>query len=330
MNYIPNSLKFLFFFISATSYALDSGRIEEQANQQIESLYQRLNEQPQKNMADRIDWVSAQLLNQPYVLGSLGEGPKADYDQFPRYRYDAFDCDTYVNTVLALALSQSLQSFQSCIINLRYQDGKLSYIHRNHFTSLDWNPNNQQQGILRDITQTIKDKQNQPVALMAEALIDKPNWYAVKTISTIRLQEANPKLQETRLQELKEKGSHLPKTIAKIPYVPLTSLFNKDEQANEMIFSQIPHGAVIEIVRPNWDLRKTEGTALNVSHLGFAIRKKDKLYFREASSEYGKVVDVLMEDYLRRALKSPTIKGINVQVVVAEDCLIKRMDTASL
>nr|WP_277619301.1 N-acetylmuramoyl-L-alanine amidase-like domain-containing protein [Legionella norrlandica] len=78
----------------------------------------------------------------------------------------------------------------------------------------------------------------------------------------------------------------------------------------------MPNGAIIEIVRPNWDLRKEIGTALNISHLGFAIWINDKLYFRQASSQYGKVIDVPLIDYLDKARSSPTIKGINIQVVL--------------
>ena len=52
-----------------------------------------------------------------------------------------------------------------------------------------------------------------------------------------------------------------------------------------------------------------------MSHLGFALWIKGKLYFREASTVHGKVMDVPLIDYLMDALTSPTIKGINVQIV---------------
>jgi hypothetical protein len=57
---------------------------------------------------------------------------------------------------------------------------------------------------------------------------------------------------------------------------------------------------------------------MDISHLGFAIWKDKKLYFRQASSHYGKVVDVSMIAYLQDALSSPTIKGINIEVLVPE------------
>lgn len=316
---IVDTLKYGLLCISLAtshlSYCKTTAAIEKESAQTIQRLYQSNKHLEQASMAERIDWFSDHFKGTQYVLGSLGEGPQGRYDQYPRYRTDAFDCDTYVNTVISLALANSLSGFQRCMNLNRYKDGKVTYIQRNHFTSLDWNKNNQQRGILKDITVDIKDQQQQKVAVMAQALINKSSWYAHKSVNNVRL-ESNKK-QQVRLQELKTKGANLETTQANIPYLPLSALF-KNNQPNTYLFSQIPQAAIIEIVRPNWDLRQQIGTALNVSHLGFAIWNKGILYFREASSEYDKVVDVPLIDYLDKARKSPTIKGINVQVLVPE------------
>lgn len=301
---------------SLLGYAFDSGAIEAQANQTINALYHTANTQPLSSTAKRIEWFSAQFKEKPYLLGALGEGPNARYDQFPRYRMDAFDCDTFVTTVLSLVQGDSLDSFKHNLNHIRYKNGKVSYVSRNHFTSLDWNQNNQKRGLLKDITLNIKDKNNKPVALFANTMINKSNWYAHRTASTIRLQEANQTEQLKRLSELKAKGRLLGSTPSKIAYIPLTALFIDKEHPNLHLFSQIPNSAIIEIIRPNWDLRDKIGTALHVSHLGFAIWINNQLYFRQASSQLNKVVDVPMIDYLKDTLQSPTIKGINVQIVL--------------
>lgn len=319
-------LKYLVLAISFTStgvHSLDSSIIEQQANTSITQLYHSLNSLPNPSMTQRIHWFNSQFLGTAYVLGSLGEGPNALYDQFPRYRTDAFDCDTYVNTVLALALANSLTNFKQCINKLRYQQGEVSYIKRNHFTSIDWNENNQNNGILKDITLNIHDKKNHSIAVYSSTLINKPQWYAYKEQNAIRVNSSNKQLIKTRLHELKEKGSHLAIRTSKLAYLPFSALFPKNK-ANLYVFSQIPQGAIIEIIRPNWDLRKQIGTALDISHLGFAFWDKGSLYFYQASSQYGKVVAVPLIDYLQKAAsESPTIKGINVQVVLpkqAGDC----------
>jgi hypothetical protein len=315
LKFFQSILPLLAAIASFSAYAFDSKRTEGEASKAIIELYHRVNAIPKTSIADRINWFSAQFKGLPYYLGSLGEGPTARYDQYPRYRTDTFDCDTFVNTVLALAQANSLTKFRKCIRLNRYEQGEVDYIRRNHFTSLDWNGNNQKRGVLKDITLDIKDEQERTVAEFAQAKINKSGWYAHKTLSTIRLQNKDEAEAQKRLTELKTAGQKLGAFPAKIPYLPLTRLF-EDNRPNLYLFSQIPHGAIIEIVRPNWDLRKEIGTALNVSHLGFAVWVGSTLYFRQASSQLMKVVDVPLIDYLKEALKSPTIKGINVQVAL--------------
>ncbi len=333
MQFTLTPLKILLVIISLltciSSHAIDSKAIEEEANSTITELYHTLNNMPNSSMADRIDWISGQFKGNVYILGSLGEGPDARYDQFPKYRVDGFDCDTYVNTVLALALGNSLESFQQGLKSIRYKDGNISYLSRNHFTSVDWNYNNQKRGILKDITLELKDQQGNAVAQFANTLINKPGWYAYKTIDTIRLQKKHVKEQMSRLVELKAKGAKLKRLPSKLPYIPLTALFSKNEP-NLFLFSQIPQGAIIEIVRPNWDLRQKIGTSLDISHMGFAIWNKNVLYFRQASSQYAKIVDTPLIKYLNEARNSPTIKGINIQIMIPEKPIIHGLESKKL
>lgn len=302
--------------MSQACFAINSKAIEYEADHSIKALYQSLDAMPKTSVTERIHWITNQLNGKVYILGSLGEGPNARFDQYPKYRMDGFDCDTYVTTVLALSLATSLKSFQNCLRFIRYKDGKVSYVNRNHFTSIDWNANNQSRGLLKDITLDIRDKQKQPVVLYAHALINKPSWYQYKKPEIIRLQQFNSKEQNKRLTELKKLGVSLAITPSDLPYIPLTALFDSDNHPNLYLFSQIPDGAIVEIVRPNWDLKKVIGTALNISHLGFVFWIDNQLYFRQASSDKGGVVEVSLIEYLREAKKSPTIKGINVQIIL--------------
>jgi hypothetical protein len=320
---LPNFCKRLFLttaliLCSLHPFAAQEHEEEKKADAMIEQIYRHLNDNPNLTMPARIEFISGQFLGKPYLLGALGEGADGDYDQWPLYRADAFDCETYVDTVLGIALTRNATEFKQGINHVRYFNGHVSFINRNHFTCLDWNQNNQRQGFVRDITATIKGPNDQSVIKFAKALIDKPSWYEHMTLDTIRLSQANTSDKMQRLQTLKQEGSQLPKATSIIPYLPLDSLFDSTGKANDYLFKQIPNAAIIEIVRPNWDLSKEIGTHLNISHLGFAIWKNSILYFREASSQHGRVVDVPLVDYLRDTLKNPTIKGINVQVVLPQ------------
>ncbi len=288
--------------------------LQAMADKTIDQLYHTHTIKPNADLPSRIEAFSAQFLGKPYLLGALGEGPQGYYDNTPLYRTDAFDCETYVDTVLALAFAHDTTSFKQRIRQIRYKDGHVSFIRRNHFTCLDWNQNNQKQGFLNDITTTLHDKDGHSIAKIAPALIDKPGWYQHFSTTIIRINHASSTEQVTRLASLKRKGAQLPLTLSTIPYIPLTALFNKSGQANQSLFKQIPNGAIIEIIRPNWDLTQQIGTHLNVSHLGFAIWKNNVLMFRAASSVDHCVMDVPLIDYLFAAQKSPPIGGINIQM----------------
>lgn len=287
---------------------------EHQADKTLKKLYAQLHTFPHNTTPQRLETISGYFMNTPYVLGALGEGDTARFDQFPCYRTDAFDCETFVTTVLAITLAQDIASFKTCLRTLRYAQGHRDFIFRNHFTDLDFNLNNQNQHILQDITLSFTDKHGNPVAQIATAEINKPAWYQHMKPAQIRLLNPNETLQKKKLLQLQQQGSQLPVEIARIPYIPLSVLFTAQGTPNALVFSKIPHASIIEIIRPNWDLTREIGTHLNVSHLGFAFWKGKELIFRQSSSTAGKVIDVSLVEYLRKARSSPTIKGINIQI----------------
>lgn len=299
-----------------SSCALSQNSMSQASTRTVEKLYHILNNNSKYGMAERLDVISAYFSGKPYILGALGEGPTGRYDQSPLYRFDGFDCETYVDTVLAIALANSVESFKACINKIRYHNAEVDYLSRNHFTSLDWNLNNQKQGLTKDITLSIKNAKQLPVAKIATALIDKPSWYQHANANRIKLIDGNRETKADRLAELRSKGKTLSVAKSKIAYLPLDALFDAKGKPDETLFTQIPDASIIEIVRPNWDLQKQIGTHLNVSHLGFAFWKGKTLVFRQASSQEKSVIDVPLAAYLLEARKSPTIKGINVQIVV--------------
>lgn len=320
---LSNSLKTFilgacFTFLSLSSTASRTGSAPQSSDKTIIQLYHSLNSMPKSDISTRITLISAEFLEKPYSLGALGEGMNGQIDQSPLYRTDAFDCETFVDTVLALAFGHDIHQFRRCINQIRYHRGLVSFVDRNHFTDLDWNKNNQTEGFVKDITTTLLNEQNQPVAQSAHALINKSAWYSHFSTHNIRIQTTDLGEKEKRLRSLKQQGHQIPSKMSTISYIPLSVLFDKKGKANMHLFRQIPNAAIIEIIRPNWDLTKTIGTHLNVSHLGFAIWQNNILFFREASSESNRVVDIPLIQYLRSTLKSPTIKGINIQIVLPQ------------
>ncbi len=284
----------------------------------IARIYQNKDLQLCKNVSERLVFFSEQFLGKPYLQGALGEGVNACFDQSPLYRTNAFDCVTFINTVLALAISNNLSEFRDNLLRINYYDAEPKYHKRFHFMSVDWNLQNAKHKLVNDITTDICDPSDAHIYEVAVAQIDRPNWMRHRSFSDVKLLESiSEEVAGKLLNKLHALSSHLRSEKSELPYLPFTRLFN-DKEPNQAIFAQIPHGSVIEIVRPNWHLREKIGTNMNVSHVGFALRLNNDLIFRQASLQEKRVVDMLLVDYLRNVcFPISTIKGINVQKVLA-------------
>jgi dienelactone hydrolase len=94
-------------------------------------------------LSQRISFCSERFLGKRYDrTGPTGEGIFDTCDPKPLYNIGSFDCVTYIEHVLALALSKDSSQFMPNLIKLRYAGGRIDYLHRNHFFVLDWLSNN--------------------------------------------------------------------------------------------------------------------------------------------------------------------------------------------
>ncbi len=263
----------------------------------------------QAPLSVRIEKISHFFLEKPFLVSPMGEGPLGEFNQKPIYRFDGFDCVTYVNTVLAFALSQSASEFKTVMMNLNYADSQPDYLTRLHFTELEWNEKLKDLGILRDITAELVPSQQ---LAYAETQIDKQGWLKKHDASCLYwLVPRHEEAVSHALDELYKRSQAFSKQKQCLPYIPFSALLTEDNQLSEAAL-KIPPAAIIEIVRPNWDLTATIGTHLNVSHLGFAFWRENQLWFRHASRLSKKVGDDLLATYLHAQRQEPTIAGIHV------------------
>ena len=268
------------------------------------------------DISESVNKLSAVFLGRSYnTLGPLGEGVDATYDQDPLWRTDEFDCTTYVETVMALLLADDIEDFKRRITEIRYQNGKISFITRNHFTSADWIPQNIELGVIEDITTEVF---NEKYIEMASSKINKKEWYKKMNMDRISiLEKSTLEDREDLLNELQEEGNQYDPVMASIPFMPIKHIFKKNKKLRRRVFNSINSGDIINIVRPNWNLEKYIGTNINVSHQGLAIRDNGSLYFRHASpSGKGVVKQDLLEDYLRKYIGHKTVKGINILKII--------------
>lgn len=255
-------------------------------------------------VVNRMDAFSKMFLGLPYGFGGpLGEGPEGRYDQDPLYRFDTFDCTTYVETIVSLALSRSAGEFEVAMNNIRYENGEVDYLKRSHFTDLWWIPRNIRNGLLTDITHELGGNR----VLVASAVINLPGWLKKISLPEIRVPEASPEERNSLLAELRAQHVNYTTHVAKVPYVSIDWIL-----ANPSFVNKIPNGTLVNFVRPNWDLTEQYGSHQNISHQAFLFRKGKVLFQRHASTSNPKeVFELPFLDYIRKFQNHATLKGVH-------------------
>lgn len=163
-----------------------------------------------------------EYVGKPYIRNPLGEGIAPDTD--PLIRFDAFDCVTFVETVLADGDLDKLNA-------IRYKNGQIDFIKRNHFIELDWLQNNS--SLVENISNHYGKTKTRTTT------INKQNWFKqVHNIDTkIPVQTVN---------------------LEYIPYSDLTEIKNKET-------------LLVLFVIDNQKIRDKIGTDLAVLHMGFLL-----------------------------------------------------------
>ncbi|MCP4589960.1 MAG: D-alanyl-D-alanine dipeptidase [bacterium] len=105
-------------------------------------LYLRGVRQLEPELTGRIVSLGRKNIGQPYEIYLLGEFPFELHDPDPIYCLSKGDCVTFCEHTYAMALSSDWWSFLATLQRLRYRDGVIGMVTRNHFTIADWNRNN--------------------------------------------------------------------------------------------------------------------------------------------------------------------------------------------
>jgi hypothetical protein len=265
----------------------------------------------------RIEYLTREFVatENSYVAEPLGEGQDSYFSQKPLYRLDVFDCTTFVETMLAMAVTPLnaqrkiiLQDFQNNINAIRYKQGIVSFYTRNHFPSADWIPNNIAAGFVEDISNEVAQRFGETQTL--PAYINKQSWYEHLTIDRICIAgeddsqypncSASEDIREQRLVILKQTGhEQANNTFSSIPYLPLWEIFAPRSDTEQQL-REIPSGAILQFVRPRYDLVEWIGTRMHVSHQGIVVHKANQVMLRHASTTTDKVTEEPLKEYLEK------------------------------
>ncbi len=116
--------------------------------------------------------ASAPLLGVRYRLGPLGEGRGPDPD--PRFRLDAFDCVTFIETALALGAGRDEEEVRRALDDLRYGQA-VELADRGHEVLSQWIPRNVEKGWIRPISRELAGD----AAVEAATTYDPARWAAL-------------------------------------------------------------------------------------------------------------------------------------------------------
>ena len=257
------------------------------------------------SVARRLELATRPLLGVEYVLSPLGEGRPPDGD--PRWRLDAFDCTTFVETALVLArdvgdgmapTEQPAQARQVSLLDrLRYA-GPPAFENRRHLMAAQWLPDLAELAQIEDITSEVGGVATRVASLS----LDQARWDSRRVARSLVLPP-----------------DKVPEGEFALEYVPLEEL--------EERFSLIPMGTLINVVR-----EPVPWAPILVSHQALVLEKplrgadatggnESLVVVRHASAALGRVADQTPAQFLSR-LKQPRARpvvGVNLwRVTLAE------------
>lgn len=209
-------------------------------------------------------FFARKFMNVPYVAHTLEVN---DREQLV-VNLRELDCTTYVETVLALAVTaiEGKDTFADYCRNLtkiRYRRGKLEdYSSRLHYFTI-WIEDNVEKGIVEEIVdyKTLFNAEQTVDATYMTTHSDKYRMLAGDTAMICKI-----KLMEKHISGQKHR------------YLPIHNIRNSSSLRNT-----VHNGDVIAIV--------TTKKGLEISHLGFAVWRRDGLHLLDASSIHRRVVE---------------------------------------
>jgi hypothetical protein len=224
----------------------------------------------------RLLGLSAQLVGTPYSHSPLGEGEGQDPD--PRLRLDRVDCLTFVETVMALALSSSEEDVLHVLDSIRYR-ARPGYAERNHLMEAGWLPSNAAKGFVRDVTAQLGGE-----GVLRESKVIGPEAWASTTARALALPP------EARLT------GRFPLSVLPAGQVAARA-------------AHWPSGTLLLVVRADAPWRITR-----VSHLGFVVQRGGRTYLRHATHGWkdGVVDEELSHLLARHARYTWKVQGVSL------------------
>lgn len=139
----------------------------QQVDRYLAYLYEK-----EPNLQKRIVHIGRKNLGQPYEIYLLGEFPYELYDPQPLYELRKSDCVVFSEHTYAMALSHNWREFFRTLQRIRYKDGEIGMLTRNHYTIADWDRNNR--WLMEDITRAVGGEETAPL----HQVVDRAKFFS--------------------------------------------------------------------------------------------------------------------------------------------------------
>lgn len=275
--YLPLSM----LSLSAVAINLPEVRFHDEHSDtlKIAELLDRASTQKLQSPNAWVSYFANQLTGTPYKEATLEGTP-----EMLTIDMSEFDCTTFVETVLALALTAeerrwSWRDFIHNLQQLRYRGGNIDgYSSRLHYMS-DWVIDNTSMGFVRDYTSAVGNANY--IVKSLDFMTEHRDSYPALSDST---EYARMKTRENAYR------GH------RYPYIKKSGVKG----------AQLRDGDIVMLV--------TSAKGLDVSHIGLITMKDKTPYLLHASSKAGKVViDPLpLTEYLRKQTSTQGIRVIRL------------------
>jgi hypothetical protein len=245
-------------------------------------------------IGERVERLSALFVGVPYGDLPLGEG--SGVEPQPRWRVDLVDCQTFVETVLAMANAKSLARARAILDDIRYAGDppQVSFATRNHFSEAQWLPSNGAKGYLREQTLEVDPRASSTTLTLHRA--EWENVPGLKRLASARIPEGEFQIHYLTLDAAKKRAR------------------------------SIEPGSILLVVRQHDPKR-----VVRISHMGFVVRKEGRMYVRHASSgDEHRVIDMEIGRFLdkQREYKKWPVEGIALAMPLDAQVRVSRL-TAS-
>lgn len=120
---------------------IESHQLYELSERDVDQYLRYLHEK-EPDLKKRVATLAQKNIGQPYELYLLGEAPFEPYDSQPLVSIGQSDCVVFAEHTYAMALGSNWNEFFKILQRIRYNNGEIGVVSRNHYTEGDWNKNN--------------------------------------------------------------------------------------------------------------------------------------------------------------------------------------------